>query len=162
MKRKGEEKKREIKWKRKEEKQNEMKRKRRRNWKKEINRKRRRRRIYTRYDTLVRDKDGALPPDRVRESNKFPKQRSASGVLTVLIRVDHGGPEPRIGCPVGPFGVLAWARGPVGPGPVPRPQPGLGLGSQDPESVARWARSVCWRGPVGPWALAACLVPSLA
>ena len=73
-----------------------------------------------------------------------------------------GVPGSRIGCSVGPFGVPAWARGPVGPGPVPRPQPGLGLGSQDPESVARWARSVCWRGPVGPWALAPCLVPSLA
>ena len=63
-----------------------------------------------------------------------------------------GVPGSRIGGPVGPFGVLAWARGPVGPGPVPRPQPGLGLGSQDPESVARWVRSVCPRGPVGPWA----------
>ena len=62
-------------------------------------------------------------------------------------------PRSRIGGAGDPFGVPAWSRGPVWPpsGPVPRPQPGLGHGSQDPESVARETRSVCWVGPVVPW-----------
>ena len=56
-------------------------------------------------------------------------------------------------CAGGP--VVPWSRGPVWlpAGPVPRPQPGLGWVSQDPESVARWTRSVgaAWsRGPVVP------------
>ena len=60
---------------------------------------------------------------------------------------------PRIGIAGDPFGVLAWSRGPVWPpsGPGPRPQPGLGWVSQDPESVVRGSRSVCWLGPVVPW-----------
>ena len=54
-----------------------------------------------------------------------------------------------------------WSRGPVWPpsGPVPRPQAGLGRGSQDPESVVRGTRSVCWLGPVVPWSRLAVVWP---
>ena len=57
----------------------------------------------------------------------------------------------RIGGSGGPFGVPAWSRGPVAPsGPVVRPQRGVNHCPPDPESVARWPRSVCPLGPVVP------------
>ena len=107
----------------------------------------------------------------LRFSSKFPEQRSASGVLTKLLALIIacvnrnrwcGGPVrcarmvPWSRGPVVPWSrgpVVPWSRGPVWlpSGPVPRPQPGLDWWSQDPESVARWPRSVCPRGPVVPW-----------